>query len=391
MSVAAPKSEVDFRQLAEEHMEEGGLFVYERDVMSAAAQSLLDIKMPYGLTVRYAAKANPDPDITDQFNALGLHFDASSAREAVSLTEWGVAGRKISLSSQVLRDGPYLKTALDRGVLPVATSLHQIQVLGDTGCEEIALRVNPGIGSGHVQRTNVGGPSSSFGVWHEQLPEALEAAQDKGLIIDRLHTHIGSGADPGVWRNVIKKSLSIVEQLPDVDTLDIGGGYKVARMPDEQSTDMGEVSAVFAEELEDFASRTGREIKLEIEPGTYLVALAGTLLGRVEDIVSTDTYRFLRLNVGMNAILRPSLYGAQHPIEVLNDSDQQEDYVVVGPCCESGDILTPAPGDPEAILPRTLKKASIGDIVTIGGAGAYCDSMNASRYNNIPEATAITV
>jgi diaminopimelate decarboxylase len=91
----------------------------------------------------------------------------------------------------------------------------------------------------------------------------------------------------------------------------------------------------------------------------------------------------------MNAILRPSLYGAQHPIEVINDSKYLKDYVVVGPCCESGDILTPAPGDPEEIQPRQLKAADTGDIVAIGAVGAYCASMSANRYNDIPPATEI--
>ena len=264
-------------------------------------------------------------------------------------------------------------------------------MLGSLGCQDIAVRINPGIGSGHNNRTNVGGPASSFGIWYRQLQNVVDTAQENGQTISRLHTHIGSGADPDIWRMAIQKSLNIVDQLPDVETLDIGGGYKVARMPEEQATDMNEVGAVFAEELEAFKSLTGREVKLEIEPGTYLVANAGTLLGRVEELTSTDLYTYLKLNVGMNAILRPSLYGAQHPIEVLNEASYQADYVVVGPCCESGDILTPAPGDPEGILPRRLKKAEVGDFVAIGGAGAYCASMSPNRYNDIPEATEIVV
>ena len=144
-------------------------------------------------------------------------------------------------------------------------------------------------------------------------------------------------------------------------------------------------------QLENFANKTGREIHLEIEPGTLLVGNAGILLGRVMESVSTDMYDFLKLNVGMNAILRPSLYGAQHPIKVLNDNQEKKDYVVAGPCCESGDILTPAPGDPEKIMPRKLNKAEVGDYVAIGGVGAYCASMSPRQYNDIPPATEIII
>jgi diaminopimelate decarboxylase len=380
---------IDFRQIAEDHMSEGGLFVYESAKLTEAAESLLALEMPFGLTVRYAAKANPHPGIVRQFDEMGLHFDASSVYEADRLAK-DVDADKISLSSQVLKQGEKLQSLLEMGIRPVATSIRQLEMLGRMGCSTLAIRVNPGMGGGgHNRRTSVGGPASSFGIWHEELDLAKGLAKEDSLTINRLHTHIGSGADPSIWRSTIQRSLGIVELLEDVETLDIGGGYKVGRMPGEQTTDMQEVGKVFAEELETFEDKTGRKIHLEIEPGTFLVALAGTLLGRVEEVVSTDFYNFLKLNVGMNAILRPSLYGAQHPIEVINDSKYLKDYAVVGPCCESGDILTPAPGDPEEIQPRQLKAADTGDIVAIGAVGAYCASMSANRYNDIPPATEI--
>ncbi|HSX45448.1 MAG TPA: diaminopimelate decarboxylase [Candidatus Saccharimonadia bacterium] len=383
------ESKLDLRALAEEHMQEGGLFVYEKDVLRGAANSLLELEMPFGLTVRYAAKANPHRQIIRLFDGMGLHFDASSVQEALELIREGVDPSKISLSSQILRENRQLGYMIGEGLRPVATSLRQIEMLGRLGCDEIAVRVNPGKGYGHNNRTNVGGSASSFGIWHELLPSIKIAAQKADVSINRLHTHIGSGADPAVWREVIQKSLGIAERLPDVETLDIGGGYKVARMPDEDSTDVNEVGSIFAEELQAFADRTGRELRLEMEPGTLLVANAGKLAGRIEEIVRTDVYEFLKLNVGMNALIRPSMYGAQHPIEVLNNSKSYKPYVVVGPCCESGDILTPAPRDSEGIRERVLKKAHIGDIVVIGGAGAYAKTMAASSYNHIPPPTEI--
>lgn len=378
-------------ELADKHMGEGGLFVYDKAMMTSIAKDLLAAKMPHGMSVRYAVKANSHPEIIKLFDGLGLHFDASSANEAKRLLDLDVEGSKISVSSQILRNNDTLEYIIKKGVLPVATSIRQMAVLEKSGMSKIATRFNPGRGSGHNNRTTVGGPASSFGIWNDQLPEALDKADKLGLTIDRIHTHIGSGVDPDAWRDTIKDSLIIVEQCPDATTLDIGGGYKIARMPDEQATDMDEVLGIFAEELEEFADKTGRQIQLEIEPGTLLVGNAGTLMGRVEEIVATSQYEFLKLNVGMNAILRPAMYGAQHPIEVLSDSREKKQYVVVGPCCESGDILTPSPGNPEEILPRKLNKAKAGDYVAIGGAGAYCASMSATQYNDVPRATEILV
>ena len=88
----------------------------------------------------------------------------------------------------------------------------------------------------------------------------------------------------------------------------------------------------------------------------------------------------------MPEVTRPSLYGAQHPIEVLTNGREYKDVVFVGPCCESGDILTPAPGDPEALAPRRVPQPQIGDLVIVGGAGAYCAGMATINYNSYPQA-----
>ena len=102
----------------------------------------------------------------------------------------------------------------------------------------------------------------------------------------------------------------------------------------------------------------------------------------------------LKLDGGMTEILRPSLYGAQHPIVVVPEAGQERfrekmDQVVVGHCCESGDLLTPSPGDPEALAPRNLPRGEVGDFCVIESVGAYCSSMSAKNYNSFPEAAEI--
>ena len=106
------------------------------------------------------------------------------------------------------------------------------------------------------------------------------------------------------------------------------------------------------------------------------------------DVVDTgrDGYRFAKLDTGMPEITRPSLYGAQHPIDVLASGREPAEVVFVGPCCESGDILTPGPGDPEALAPRWVPRPRIGDLVVVGGAGAYCAAMSTINYNSYPQA-----
>lgn len=214
-----------------------------------------------------------------------------------------------------------------------------------------------------------------------------------GVTIDRLHLHIGSGADPYIWGQVMEQALDIAREYRTVTSLNIGGGYKVHRYGEEVEADMKSIFATFSEKLADFAKETGRELHLEIEPGTYFIAHAGTLVATVDDIVDTGKYghTFLRLNTGMNDFLRTTLYGAQHKIEVINNQTEEHPYVVVGHNCESGDIFTTEKGDPESVEPRMLKKASIGDTVHIYDVGAYCASMRARGYNSFPDAIEMMV
>jgi len=207
------------------------------------------------------------------------------------------------------------------------------------------------------------------------------------LTLRTLHTHIGSGTDPNVWQRVARMTLDLAAQLPDVVVVNLGGGFKVGRMPEEPSADMNDVAAYVTRELDAFRARAGRALHLEIEPGTYLVANAGAVVATCIDVVDTgkDGYLFAKLDTGMTEITRPSLYGAQHPIDVMATGRESAQVVFVGPCCESGDILTPAPGDPESLGPRRVPKPRVGDLVIVGGAGAYCAAMSTINYNSYPQ------
>jgi len=248
--------------------------------------------------------------------------------------------------------------------------------------------MNAGLGSGSSNRTNTGGPAASFGIWHEYLGDVKTLAERYDVRITRLHTHIGSGTDPEVWKRATRMTLDLAAKLPEVLVVNLGGGFKVGRMPGEASVDLGDVGAHVRQELLAFRDRDGRALRLEIEPGTYLVATAGFVVATCIDVVDTgrDGYLFAKLDTGMPEVTRPSLYGAQHPIHVLAEGRDEVDTVFVGPCCESGDILTPAPGDPEALAPRRVLRPEIGDLVVVGGAGAYGAAMSTINYNSYPQA-----
>jgi diaminopimelate decarboxylase len=365
-------------------------YVYDREALEAAARRALAFPAPFGLTLRYAMKANPSRGILTVFRDLELHVDASSDHEVERALRAGFPPGAIQLTSQM--PSPRLAEHLERGVLYNACSLHQLDALGRTAPgRDVSVRMNPGLGSGATNRTNTGGPASSFGIWHEYLEDVKTLAKRYDLRITRLHSHIGSGTDPEVWKRCTRMTLDLAAKLADVRVINLGGGFKVGRMPGEATVDLADVGAHVRDELLAFRDRDGRELHLEIEPGTYLVANAGVVVATCVDVVDTGRagYLFAKLDAGMTEVTRPSLYGAQHPIDVLAEGRPEADVVFVGPCCESGDVLTPAPGDPEALAPRRVARPQVGDLVVVGGAGAYCAAMATINYNSYPQAPEI--
>ncbi|KAG5192146.1 hypothetical protein JKP88DRAFT_173881 [Tribonema minus] len=367
-------------------------YVYDVASLKANARECLSFPNAFGLTVRFAMKSCPNAAVLQLFNSMGLHIDASSGWEVRRAMAAGVPADHISLSTQELpRDFAEL---LGAGVRVNACSLSQASAaaLALPG-HHVGLRVNPGLGSGGTKRTNVGGPGSSFGIWHEQLGEAEAIIAKHGLHVARIHTHIGSGSDPAVWQRVSGLSLDLMRRFPTATHLNLGGGYKVGRMSYEYSTDLKVIGEPVKGDFEAFAAETGRRLHLEIEPGTFLVANVGAIVSTIQDIVSTsgdEGHTFIKLDAGMTDLLRPSLYGAQHPLVTLPAGGAKRGpprpYVVVGHCCESGDILTPAPGEPDVIAERVLGEARIGDVCVVEGCGAYVSGMSAKNYNSFPEA-----
>lgn len=112
-----------------------------------------------------------------------------------------------------------------------------------------------------------------------------------------------------MWQTVSILSLNLVREFPSAVSLNLGGGYKVGRMSYEKSTDLQLVAEPVKQAFKAFAEETGREIKLEIEPGTFLVANAGAMVSTIQDIVNTGAggHTFLKLDSGMTEVLRPSL------------------------------------------------------------------------------------
>lgn len=373
------------------------VYVYSQCLLEEQGRKALAFPNAYGLTVRYAMKANPNANILTIFDRMGIELDTSSGEEVMRADRAGIDFKNMTLTSQQIPRN--LDRLVESGVQYIACSLTQLENFGKLfPGYNVSVRINPGLGSGGTNRTNTGGESSGFGIWHGQLEQAFKLIRNYSLNVKRVHTHIGSGSDPKVWQKVAGMSLDIVakflDQVHNVKILNLGGGYKVARMSYEKATDLQECGQPVAEEFMRFARKTGVKLHLEIEPGTFLVANAGCVVARVTDIKTTPKYKFVLTDTGMNEVTRPSLYGAEHPISIVpadGISPCPERVIISGKCCESGDILTPAPGNPEKLKPRLVDGARRGDLAVITGAGAYCAGMSTIDYNSYSQAPEVLI
>src|SRR3989449_6536660 len=176
-------------------------YVYDHATLEAAARAALAFPHAFGFTLRYAMKANSNRAVLRLFRDLGLHVDASGDPEVERALRAGFAPERIQLPSQV--PSRRLEAFVALGVLCTACSLQQLDRYGRAlPGRDATIRVNPGLGSGSTNRTNTGGPASSFGIWHAYLDEVKALAARHRLVIRGLHTHIGSGSDPAVWTRV---------------------------------------------------------------------------------------------------------------------------------------------------------------------------------------------
>jgi diaminopimelate decarboxylase len=198
------------------------------------------------------------------------------------------------------------------------------------------------------------------------------------------------------WRRALAVTLELAEKFKDLEAVNIGGGFKAKYMDGDHDANMVDIMSILSAELLSFEEKTGKKIKLEIEPGRLLVVHAGVIISKVIDITDTgkDGYSFIRTDTGMTEIIRSAMYGAQHPLVVVPHTEEprgEKEYVVVGHCCESSDCLTTVKGDPESIEPRLLVEAKIDDYLVIEKTGAYCYGMSALGYNSFPEAPVVFV
>jgi len=341
-----------------------------------------------GALIAYAVKANADPQLLRRLVNEGAGCEVVTGLELALARRAGCPPERIVMNG-VGRTDDELRTALASGALVNAESLDDLSVLvalaGGFDRPRIGLRLNPALDAETHPHLATGAAAAKFGISLADLPAALDMLRGARLSLAALGAHIGSDIGGTAAH------LALVDRLADAaatassaglapERIDIGGGFASA-----------EPAALDA--IADAAgARLGRH-RLICEPGRSLVADVGWLVTRVLRVQprADAGLTYLVADAGMTDLLRPVLYGADHPVALLSAGEALPPATRVdlaGPVCEAGDVLSRDLG--RWLSPAELARAGRGALLAIGRAGAYGAAMS-TTYNGRPRAAEVVV
>ena len=345
--------------------------------------------------VRYAQKACSNLAILSLARKHGVVVDAVSAGEIQRAMAAGYPTHgephPIVYTADIF-DRESLDLVVQLGLPVNVGSPDMLDQLGERAPgSNVTLRINPGFGHGHSQKTNTGGEQSKHGIWHEQLGDCLQRADRHGLAITGVHMHIGSGTDLEHLAQVCGSlEKAVLDVGRSVTTISAGGGLPIPYHSQQTYVDLDQYFELWDATRRRLEERLGHKLSLEIEPGRYLVAESGYLVTEIRAVKQQGANTFYLLDAGFNNLARPILYGSYHPMSIAHADGprevEQREVVVGGPLGESGDLVTQEDGG--FVCRRSLPAARVGDYLVIECAGAYGFVM-ASNYNSKPLAAEV--
>ncbi|MFQ5954671.1 MAG: diaminopimelate decarboxylase [Kiloniellales bacterium] len=353
-------------------------YVYATAAITAAYRAFEAALDGLPATICYSVKANSNLAVIGTLAELGAGADVVSEGELRRALAAGVPARRIVFAG-CGKTHAELAAALDAGILQInVESEPELKALSELAAQRglvapVALRVNPDVDAETHNRIATGRKENKFGIDIALAPRiSAEAAALPGIALQGLAVHIGSqvtSLEP--FRTAFARIARLVEELRAdghaIPRLDLGGGIGI-RYRDEEPPSLADYMAAVRQQVGDLGCQ------LVFEPGRILVGNAGILLSRVLYVKDGQSRRFVVVDAAMNDLLRPSMYDAYHeilPVHAPAAGARRRPVDVVGPVCETGDLLA---------SDRPLPPLDEDDLLAICGAGAY-GSVMASTYN----------
>jgi len=336
--------------------------------------------------VMYAMKANSSGAILSLLAKAGAGADIVSVGELFRARRAGIPPERIAFSG-VGKRADEIRAALEAGIMVFnVESIEELQAIDRVAASihkaaPIAIRVNPDVDALTHDHITTGKKENKFGIaLAKSLPVFRMAAKLPRINLLGIHAHVGSQiTSTRPYTATLGKLLDLMDRLETegirLRYIDLGGGLGI-RYRDEKPPTPKQLA-------EDLHHRLrGREIKLLLEPGRYLIGDAGILLTRVLYRKDVGSKHFLIVDAAMNDLARPALYDAYHGIYPVHEKKGRKVTAdVVGPVCESGDYLA---------RQRSIRLLEQGEGLVVATAGAYGYAMG-SQYNSRPRPPEILV
>jgi len=338
--------------------------------------------------IYFAVKSNTNISILKILLSEGSNFDCSSTGEIFICLKSGVSPDRIIYTGNMFTNEDF-EFAVEKDILINLDNYDQLKRLlkvhkkkgKDTNL--ISFRFNPEFGAGHHPHTITAGKEIKFGILENQIIKAYSMAKDLGFKKFGIHQHIGSGIiDANDFEKPTTKFLNIIENIAkslgiQFEFVDFGGGIGIPYHPQVNPIDLAKYSEIVFNSFKETVEKgdIGNPF-LYIEPGRYVSAEASIILTQINTIKDNGYKLFAGVDAGFNTLIRPTMYGAYHHIIVCNKKRKEDivKYDIVGPICESGDVLGKE---------RKLPKLEEEDYLAILDAGAYGFTMSSS-YNSRP-------
>src|SRR5688572_2032491 len=325
-------------------------------------------------TFFYACKALTNINILRHIKNIGCNVDCSSSNEVHLALRAGFSPEQILYTSNNISFSELEEVAAKR----VNINIDSISNLWKFGKKfgssyPVGIRLRPNIMAGGNLKISTGHDASKFGIPLENITEIHKVINETGVSIKGLHIHTGSDIkDVDVFVKGVELLFNLTAQFPDIEFLDLGGGFKVSYKDGDHETDIDELGKRLGESLHAFEQRSGRKLKLWFEPGKFLVSEAGYFISSVNVIKQTPSVIFVGLNTGLNHLIRPMFYDAWHTIiNISNPGGEVKRYTITGNICETDTFATN----------REVNEIREGDYLIFRNAGAYCFEMS-SNYNS---------
>ncbi|PLR49810.1 diaminopimelate decarboxylase [Chimaeribacter arupi] len=362
------------------------VWAYDADIIRQRIAELRQFDV-----IRFAQKASSNTHILRLMRGQGVRVDSVSLGEIERAMHAGYQPGpegEIVFTADLL-DEPTLARVTELAIPVNAGSIDMLAQLGERRPgHPVWLRVNPGFGHGHSQKTNTGGENSKHGIWYADLPQALALIRHYSLTLVGIHMHIGSGVDYSHLEQVCDAMVrQVIELGHDIEAISAGGGLSIPYQFGGERIDTDHYFGLWDRARQQIAAHLGHPVKLEIEPGRFLVAESGVLLAQVRAVKNMGSRHFVLVDAGFNDLMRPAMYGSYHHISLLPADGRDTtgepliESVIAGPLCESGDVFTQQAGG--GVETCALPTAQIGDYLVFHDTGAYGASMS-SNYNSRP-------